>query len=43
MQLNPDRAPARLPYGDRTYYFCSFECAQMFAENPDRYTSETPE
>jgi YHS domain-containing protein len=32
-------APARLPYGDHRYFFCSFACAQKFAEHPERYVS----
>jgi adenylate cyclase len=37
MQVQRDAAPARLPYGNQTYYFCSFECARAFAERPDDY------
>lgn len=37
MQVRPNSAPARLPFGGTTYYFCSFECARAFAERPDRY------
>jgi class 3 adenylate cyclase/YHS domain-containing protein len=37
MRLDPERAPARLPYGDRVYYFCSFNCAQKFARTPEVY------
>ncbi|NIQ39597.1 MAG: YHS domain-containing protein [Proteobacteria bacterium] len=37
MQVAPDKAPARLPFENKTYYFCSFDCAKAFAENPDRY------
>jgi class 3 adenylate cyclase len=37
MRLDPDAAPARLPYGDRVYLFCSFECARAFAERPETY------
>lgn len=39
MQVRPDTAPARLPFESRTYYFCSFECARVFAERPDRYST----
>jgi len=37
MRLDPAAAPARLPYRDRLYLFCSFECARSFAERPDTY------
>ena len=37
MQIRSEDAPAKLPFGDKTYYFCSFECARAFAENPERY------
>ncbi len=37
MQVRRDVAPARLPFGGKTYYFCSFDCAKAFAELPDRY------
>jgi YHS domain-containing protein len=37
MRLEPESAPARLPYGERLYYFCSFNCAQKFARSPENY------
>ena len=37
MQLDPECAPARLPFGDRAYHFCSFDCAQKFAKTPETY------
>ena len=37
MRLDPATAPARLPYKDRVYLFCSFECARAFAERPETY------
>jgi len=37
MHLDPNCAPARLPFGERIYYFCSFACAQTFAHSPDAY------
>lgn len=37
MRIDAEAAPARLPYGDRTYLFCSFECARAFAERPETY------
>lgn len=39
MQVRPEGAPARLPFGGRTYYFCSFECARAFAARPELYTA----
>lgn len=39
MQMRGEAAPARLPYGRTTYFFCSFQCAQAFAQQPDRYAS----
>jgi len=35
MQLDPEHAPARLPFGERMFYFCSFNCAQKFARDPE--------
>ncbi len=37
MQVDPESAPARLPFGGATYHFCSFECARRFAERPEDY------
>jgi len=37
MQVTPETAPARLPYGEATYFFCSFSCAQAFAQRPNSY------
>jgi len=37
MRLDPECAAARLPYGDRVYHFCSFNCAQKFARTPEAY------
>jgi class 3 adenylate cyclase len=37
MQVQQDTAPARLPFRDKTYYFCSFDCAKAFTDHPDRY------
>lgn len=39
MQVKPDSAPARLPYGGSVYHFCSVECARAFAARPDDYVS----
>ena len=37
MHLDPTTAPARLPFGGTTHYFCSLGCARAFATAPDRY------
>jgi adenylate cyclase len=37
MQVRHDTAPARLPFGSKTYYFCSFDCAKKFVNNPEIY------
>jgi adenylate cyclase len=37
MQVDEETAPAKLPWQGRTLYFCSFECARLFAEHPDDY------
>lgn len=39
MCLREDTAPARLPFGTQTFYFCSFDCAKTFAEHPEYYVS----
>lgn len=39
MCLREDTAPARLPFGGQTFYFCSFECARMFADHPEIYVA----
>jgi class 3 adenylate cyclase/YHS domain-containing protein len=40
MQVNRETAPARLPFKNRSFYFCSFECARIFVESPERYATE---
>lgn len=37
MQVREDLALARLPFGGKMYYFCSFDCVKMFVNNPERY------
>jgi class 3 adenylate cyclase/YHS domain-containing protein len=39
MFVDADNAPARLPWGERRWMFCSFECARAFSSDPDRYAS----
>jgi class 3 adenylate cyclase/YHS domain-containing protein len=38
MFVDADAAPARLPWGDRSWHFCSFDCAQAFSRDPQRYS-----
>jgi len=38
MQLKPDVAHGRLNYKGQNYFFCSFECARVFAMRPEAYT-----
>ena len=40
MQIRKVTAPAKIPYGGRTHYFCSFDCAKAFVDRPDRYIEE---
>jgi len=40
MQVKAETAPARLPWKERTYYFCSFDCARAFAASPETYVGE---
>jgi YHS domain-containing protein len=37
MYVDADAAPARLPWGKRAWYSCSFDCAHAFSQDPDRY------
>ena len=37
LRIDLQRAPARLPFGGRTYAFCSFACAQAFAHSAETY------
>ena len=39
MRVAAKRAPARLPFGGRTYLFCSLACARAFAGHPERYAT----
>jgi len=38
MFVDADDPPARLPWGDRIWSFCSFKCATAFASEPERYS-----
>jgi class 3 adenylate cyclase/YHS domain-containing protein len=37
MHVEAATAPARLPFDDTTYFFCSFQCAEAFARHPRAY------
>jgi class 3 adenylate cyclase/YHS domain-containing protein len=37
MYVDADAAPARLPWDGRAWHFCSFNCAQAFTEDPNRF------
>ena len=39
MFVDADGAPARLPWGERIWHFCSFDCAQRFARDPERHAA----
>jgi len=37
MQLTKESAPAKLPYNEKSYYFCSYKCVELFIDNPEYY------
>jgi adenylate cyclase len=37
MYVDADAAPARLPWDGRAWYFCSFDCAHAFSQDPSRH------
>ena len=39
MAVDPDHAAGRLTYDGVEYQFCLLQCAQAFAEDPERYSS----
>ena len=41
MSIDPDTAPARLPFKTDLYHFCSFACAQKFAQAPEAYAGNS--
>ena len=41
MHVGTAAAPAQLPYGGRTYVFCSFECAKAFSAAPEAYLPDS--
>jgi adenylate cyclase len=40
MFVDADEAPARLPWEDRIWHFCSFDCARAFVLDPARHVTE---
>ncbi len=40
MFVDAESAPARLPWRERGWHFCSFECAHTFSQDPDRYAAD---
>jgi adenylate cyclase len=40
MFIDADRAPAKLPWGGKSWHFCSYECASNFVVNPARYVPQ---
>ncbi len=39
MQIDPDKAEAKLEYSGATYWFCSLACRTQFAAAPAKYLS----
>ena len=39
MRVRPETAPARLLFGGKMYYFCSFDCVKIFVNNPHLYVA----
>lgn len=37
MQMEKGEAEAVMDYKETTYYFCSKECRDLFAKNPQQY------
>jgi YHS domain-containing protein len=37
MQVDLDEAATEVVYADRTYYFCSEDCAELFRMRPEDY------
>jgi YHS domain-containing protein len=37
MQVDLDEAATEVIYADRTYYFCSEDCAELFRVRPEDY------
>ena len=39
MNVDPNRAAAKVEHAGRTYYFCAAGCAKRFQQSPEKYTS----
>jgi adenylate cyclase len=39
MRIDPEHAPAHLRFDGKDFWFCSLECAGLFAAAPERYAS----
>jgi adenylate cyclase len=42
MFVDADGAPARLPWGERIWHFCSFDCAKSFVQDPTSHADDQP-
>jgi class 3 adenylate cyclase/YHS domain-containing protein len=43
MHFTENNAPAKLPFHNKTIYFCSFECAKNFISHPELYIDSSHE
>ncbi len=43
MEVDPQKAYAKLKYEGQTYYFCTETCLNKFEADPEKYISELPE
>src|SRR4029077_20249109 len=39
MNVDPNRAAAKVEHAGKTYYFCAPGCAKRFQQSPEKYTS----
>jgi adenylate cyclase len=37
MQVDINDPPAKIPYKNKTYFFCSYECSKKFIKNPEDF------
>ena len=37
MQIDVENPPAKIPYKDSMYYFCSFKCSKIFVNQPENF------
>ncbi|MGB8321353.1 MAG: heavy metal translocating P-type ATPase [Candidatus Acidiferrum sp.] len=42
MNVDPEKAAARVEHAGHTYFFCGAGCARRFAENPEKYLTAAP-